>query len=123
MHNVFVYGTLLKGERNDFLLKNATCIAEHCTTLGELYDTGYGYPAIKLSNEARVYGELYQVSDDELIELDRLEGYTDGAENNLYERVIHSVETETGTTTAFVYVAASENLLNERIVSGNWRVK
>ncbi len=72
MHKVFVYGTLRKGERNDYLLKNATCIKEHCWTFGELYDTGYCYPAIKLSNEARVYGELYEVSDSELIELDQL---------------------------------------------------
>ena len=122
LHKVFVYGTLLKGERNAHFLKNATCIAERCWTLGKLYDTGYGYPAIKCSDEDRVYGELYEVSDSELIELDRLEDYKKGDKDNLYNRVVQPVKTGEGITSAYVYIAARKDLLNRRITSGDWRL-
>jgi gamma-glutamylcyclotransferase (GGCT)/AIG2-like uncharacterized protein YtfP len=120
MFNVFVYGTLRKGERNAHLLEKATRIAETCWTKGELYDTGNGYPAIKQSASSIVYGEVYQVSNKELIELDYLEGYTEGGVNNLYERVEQEVNTEHGIITAFVYVSARDSLLKESIESGDW---
>ncbi|WP_047985516.1 gamma-glutamylcyclotransferase family protein [Ornithinibacillus californiensis] len=120
MIRVFVYGTLRKGERNAHLLNNATCISESCWTQGGLYDTGNGYPAIKQSTSSIVYGEVYEVSNQELIELDYLEGYTEGRENNLYDRVDQEIITENGRIKAFVYVAARENLLKTRIASGDW---
>ena len=122
MHKVFVYGTLLKGERNDHYLKYAKRIEEKCWTIGKLFDTGYGYPAIKLLDEARVYGELYEVSDSDLFEWDELEEYTEGAKDNLYDRVVRPIMIEEGTTSAYVYVAARGSLLNRRIDSGDWRI-
>jgi gamma-glutamylcyclotransferase (GGCT)/AIG2-like uncharacterized protein YtfP len=76
MIKVFVYGTLRKGEANAQLLKGATCIAEQCWTDGDLYDTGYGYPAMKQTPNSRLFGELYTVTEEDLKRLDQLEGYT-----------------------------------------------
>lgn len=121
MINVFVYGTLRKGERNAYLLKNSTCLAEQCWTDGSLYDTGFGYPAMKQSRSLKVYGELNFVTEVELKKLDHLEGYEPGGTNNLYERMEQTVYTDRGPTTAEVYIAGQTNLLNNRIPNGDWK--
>jgi gamma-glutamylcyclotransferase (GGCT)/AIG2-like uncharacterized protein YtfP len=119
---VFVYGTLRKGERNHRLLEQADWIAEQCWTHGEMFNTGYGYPAIKQSNTEKVYGELYAINADELKRLDLLEGYIGGRNDNLYDRIKQPIHTDTGTVEASVYVASNESLVNTPISSGDWRV-
>ncbi|WP_218970532.1 gamma-glutamylcyclotransferase [Alkalihalobacterium alkalinitrilicum] len=121
MINVFVYGTLRKGEANAKLLKSATCIAEQCWTNGLLYDTGYGYPAMKQAPFSRVFGELYALSEADLTRLDQLEGYTEGGTNNLYERIEQTVYTDKGTTIAYMYVASKADLLQRKILNGDWK--
>lgn len=121
MANVFVYGTLRKGESNASLLKNAQCIAEQAWTNGILYDTGFGYPAVKKSANGRVFGELYKVTEQELERLDQLEGYVPGGENNLYERIKMPVFTDRGETEAYVYVAGRKDLLEAEIPGGDWK--
>ncbi|OLO26768.1 hypothetical protein BTR23_22035 [Alkalihalophilus pseudofirmus] len=121
MINVFVYGTLRKGEANANLLKRAACIAEQCWTNGLLYDTGYGYPAMKQEPFSRIYGELYTLSEDDLKRLDQLEGYTSGGTNNLYERIEQTVYTDKGTSTAYMYVASKADLLKRKIPNGDWK--
>jgi gamma-glutamylcyclotransferase (GGCT)/AIG2-like uncharacterized protein YtfP len=121
MINVFVYGTLRRGERNAHLLKYATCIAEQCWTTGLLFDSGYGYPAMKQTTSSRVYGELYAISEDDLKRLDQLEGYTSGGTNNLYERIEQTVFTDKGSSVAYVYVASKADLLKRRIPYGDWK--
>ncbi|RSK27625.1 gamma-glutamylcyclotransferase [Bacillus sp. HMF5848] len=122
MMKVFVYGTLRKGEGNARLLDGATCLAEQCWTDGALFDTGYGYPAMKQSQLDRVYGELYAVSDADLKRLDHLEGYIPGGTNNLYERIEQTVYTDKGSFTAFVYVASNSSLVKKHILSGDWKL-
>jgi gamma-glutamylcyclotransferase (GGCT)/AIG2-like uncharacterized protein YtfP len=121
MKKVFVYGTLRKGEGNAELLQHATCIAEQCWTKGDLFDTGYGYPAMKQSESAYVYGELYSVTEAELHRLDQLEGFEAGNSSNLYERIERTVYTNTGKILAYVYVASNANLLKKRIDNGDWK--
>nr|WP_263327194.1 gamma-glutamylcyclotransferase family protein [Neobacillus sp. Marseille-Q6967] len=121
MINVFVYGTLRKGEPNAHLLKSATCIAEQCWTNGVVYDTGYGYPAIKPTPSSRIYGELYSVTEEELGRLDQLEGYREGRKDNLYERIEQTVYTDKGSFQAYMYIASKENLLKKRIPNGDWK--
>ena len=118
---VFVYGTLRKGERNAYLLENATCLAEQCWTNGRLYDTGYGYPAMERAKSSQVYGELYSVTKTDLAQLDRLEGYAPGDDGNLYERIERTVYTDKGATTAYVYIANQLSLLNIKIPNGDWK--
>jgi gamma-glutamylcyclotransferase (GGCT)/AIG2-like uncharacterized protein YtfP len=121
MMKVFVYGTLRRGEANHSLLEKATCIAEQCWTSGLLYDTSFGYPAMKPTQSLRVYGELYAVSEYELARLDQLEGYTEGGNQNLYERIHQTVSTDKGQCEAFVYVANREELLKRKINYGDWK--
>lgn len=121
MKKVFVYGTLRKGEANAHLLKSATCIAEQCWTNGSLYDTGYGYPAMRQTTFSRLYGELYEVTEDDLIRLDRLEGYSAGGTNNLYERIEQTVYTDKDASIAYMYVAGRTNLLKRKIPNGDWK--
>ena len=121
MIKVFVYGTLRKGEANAQLLKGATCIAEQCWTDGDLYDTGYGYPAMKQTPNSRLFGELYTVTEEDLKRLDQLEGYTAGGTNNLYERIQQTVYTDKGATIATLYVASRALLLKRKIPNGDWK--
>jgi gamma-glutamylcyclotransferase (GGCT)/AIG2-like uncharacterized protein YtfP len=121
MMNLFVYGTLRNGEANAHHLKNATCIAEQCWTNGSLYDTGYGYPAMKQTGLSLMYGELYAVTEEELKRIDQLEGYTEGGSNNLYERMVQTVFTDKGSVTAYVYVARRANLLKSNIPNADWK--
>jgi gamma-glutamylcyclotransferase (GGCT)/AIG2-like uncharacterized protein YtfP len=121
MKKVFVYGTLRKGEGNAELLHHASCIAEQCWTKGELFDTGFGFPAMKLSDLSNVFGELYSVNEEKLDRLDQLEGFEAGYSNNLYERVKRTVYTDTGKILAYVYVTSNANLLKKRIDNGDWK--
>ncbi len=53
MINVFVSGTLLKGEVNHWLLEKAICIEEQSWSNGLLFDTGDGYPAMNQSQHCK----------------------------------------------------------------------
>ncbi|MEH7335795.1 gamma-glutamylcyclotransferase family protein [Neobacillus drentensis] len=121
---VFVYGTLRRYERNHHLLKNAECLADKCWTQGDLFDSGNGYPYLVLSSQDWVFGELYQVNDDELQALDLLEEYYGPGEDNYYNRIVQSVHTESGDFEACVYVLPEgrqqPNLV--QIKEGDWCV-
>ncbi|WLR52727.1 gamma-glutamylcyclotransferase [Bacillus tianshenii] len=123
-HFVFVYGTLRRNEPNDFLLKDATLIAEQAWTYGEMYETNDYYPVLFSSEEERVYGELYAVTDEQLRKLDVLEGYKDEGENNLYDRHLQQVYTDTAVYEANVYVLHSnyETMKTNKIKYGDWKV-
>ncbi|MBD2871916.1 gamma-glutamylcyclotransferase family protein [Paenibacillus arenilitoris] len=103
MHNVFVYGTLRKGEGNHGLIADAACLAMTASIKGVLIDTGLGYPGL-LEGEGEVAGELYVVSDRHLERLDELEEYFgEGDEENEYDRVEVEVRTDGGSTRAWAY--------------------
>lgn len=120
--NVFVYGTLRKHERNHGLLQDAVCISAQCWTPGKLVDTGSGYPAMVEDACGMVYGELYEVTGEQLKELDWLEGYTGEAGTNHYDRIIQTVHTDRGVYEAYVYMYSKENAAGLKQVSfGDWK--
>ncbi|MFS0864400.1 gamma-glutamylcyclotransferase [Fredinandcohnia sp. 179-A 10B2 NHS] len=122
MNKVFVYGTLRKGEKNHYLLKESVCLSDNCWVFGELHDTGYGYPVLKPSTISKVIGEVYEVNDEILQRLDVLEGYTEGSQSNLYERICQVVYQDGPFTEAFVYVTGSHlQERNHKIESGDWK--
>ncbi|ADU28799.1 gamma-glutamylcyclotransferase family protein [Evansella cellulosilytica] len=123
-HFVFCYGTLRKNESNHHLLKDANCICEHSLTEGKMFDTGYGYPVIIQDAISKVHGELYEITDEELDMLDRLEGYESrSAQHNLYERIRQKVITHKGEYEAFVYIeGVNQNLCTTYIEHGDWKV-
>jgi gamma-glutamylcyclotransferase (GGCT)/AIG2-like uncharacterized protein YtfP len=118
---VFVYGTLRKGEKYAHYLEKAECIELNCTINGQLYDTGWGYPAlIEEKGEQLVNGELYRVSAEQLKSLDRLEDYEENGTSNLYERIITTVSTESGEQEAIVYVMKVKRDHFTKIENNDW---
>ncbi|RLJ74391.1 gamma-L-glutamyl-butirosin B gamma-L-glutamyl cyclotransferase [Salisediminibacterium halotolerans] len=117
---VFVYGTLLKGEPNHGYLTEAACLEEHCCTNGRLVDTGEGYPALIKDDYAAVKGELYAVTDSQLKNINRLEGYFGENRANLYERKTLNVYSDSQTYSAFVYLFENPGNL-PYITENDWR--
>ena len=100
---VFVYGTLKKGEVNHILFEGDFKDCKPCTLNNfQLYDTGMGFPAILPKVGQKVEGELYTVDYETLIRLDLLEGA--GRENGLYKRQIATVYFHNEKVDCFVYV-------------------
>lgn len=81
-HRVFVYGTLKRGIHNHHLLQTADYIGE-AYTLDTFKMYHVGFPVIREAAEGgkAVYGEVYDVDDDTLKKLDRLEN-----EGVMYDR-------------------------------------
>ncbi|MGC4378650.1 gamma-glutamylcyclotransferase [Fictibacillus sp. Mic-4] len=119
--NVFVYGTLRKGEKYHHYLKTAKRLEENCWTYGKLYDTGCGYPAMIIDRVQKVVGEVYEVDGPTLKALDQLEGYNQTGEEERYDRIIQTIYTEKGSIEAFVYVMKEGQVMRERfILDGDW---
>jgi gamma-glutamylcyclotransferase (GGCT)/AIG2-like uncharacterized protein YtfP len=116
MMKVFVYGTLRKHEKYHYLLEHSLRIAEQAWTHGKIFDTGKGYPAMILDDSRRVYGELYEITADQLRKLDKLEGYRGEGKSNEYERVTRIVYTDSDRHEAFVYVCESSSVAQMRAI-------
>lgn len=117
---VFVYGTLRKGGSNDHYLNKAVCVEKKCFTEGQLYDTGSGYPALIVEGGKWVTGELYEVTPDELTQLDRLEDYEENGSNNLYDRIIAKIRTSEGEIDALVYIMKEKEKHFLTITENDW---
>ena len=120
MHYVFVYGTLRKQQANAHYLYGATCIADQAWTHGKLFDTNEGYPAMICTKEDKVYGEVYEVDDDMLKQLDQLEEYTGNPEKDLYDRITQTIYLGDRNISAYVYVAQNDGMLQRLIITGDW---
>jgi gamma-glutamylaminecyclotransferase len=111
---VFVYGTLLRGECNHRLLARARFVGEAVTEARfELVDLG-AYPAMCAGGTMAVRGECYCVDARTLARLDRLEGHPD-----YYERV--EIRLATGREVETYVMPRSEVAGRPRIGSGDWR--
>jgi len=114
-HRVFVYGTLLAGERNAHWARGAR--RHPAWTYGTIYDTGFGYPAFVREGETRIAGEVLAVDDEGLRSMDRLEGYP-----RLYRREEIEVYPKCGgRVRAWVYIMNSLPKDAKVIASGSWR--
>lgn len=111
---LFVYGTLKKGFSGHSIL-NKTPFKGKGYIHAHLYDLGVGYPAVVIYEKPvreRVAGEIYDVQDDLLEELDEYEGfYPDNSEESLFIRKEMDVELEDRTKVkAYVYYMTDEKL-------------
>ncbi len=82
-HRVFCYGTLKRGIHNHHLLSTAEFVGE-AYTLDTFKMYHVGFPVIRFSDHPdakAVFGEVYDVDDDTLKKLDRLEN-----EGVMYDR-------------------------------------
>lgn len=122
---LFVYGTLRQGERNYFYLKDAIRISKQCWIDGSLYDTGNGYPVILKDKSAdQVYGELYDVTAEQLNKIDQLEGYAETDTDNLYERENVIVVNDKGKRERALTYFGGKRLVDskDKITTGDWNV-
>lgn len=82
MHRVFVYGTLKHGHGNHRLLAGSVFLGSKETMHPLFVMVGHGIPFVYHVEEGwRISGELYEVDDEVLKDLDRLE-----SNGSLYER-------------------------------------
>lgn len=79
-YNVFVYGTLMKNMRNNYLLKNSEYIGKTEIDGYDMYDLG-SYPGI-IKGNGKIKGEVYSVNESTMQEIDFLEN-----EGDLYIKV------------------------------------
>ena len=79
---VFVYGTLKKGFGNHILLEGSKFLGYAKTNpLFTMVSLG-GFPAVIIDGETSIQGEVYEVNEEALRSLDRLEGHP-----NWYKRI------------------------------------
>src|SRR5215831_10553864 len=72
---VFVYGSLLRGERNHLVMRDATFVRSARTAKRyTLYDLG-SFPALVAAGTHAVAGEIFEVNEETLEHLDRFEGH------------------------------------------------
>ena len=98
MNYVFVYGTLMRNQRNHGYLEEATYIGDGSLEGYGIYDLGR-YPGI-IEGHGTVYGEGYQVTKETEKRVDYLE-----EEGDLYLKKPEMVRLDNGETVlAMVYV-------------------
>lgn len=113
---VFVYGSLLSGERNHHFLARSQHIGEARTRpMYTLFDLG-AYPALVAEGTTSITGEIYEVDEATLAELDRLEGHP-----RLYQRTPIILANNTPVVTYLMDAARVEGCTP--ITSGSWRTR
>lgn len=123
MNKLIVYGTLLKGEHNAFMMEGAEFLGPVIIPNAVIYDLG-GCPGLHflpMSEYAEVKGELYNVNDEMRDRLDRFEGHP-----NMYERIEAEYHTEHADgrdyAKAWIYEYQGE-CYEPPIPSGDWRLR
>jgi gamma-glutamylcyclotransferase (GGCT)/AIG2-like uncharacterized protein YtfP len=113
---VFVYGTLLAGERNHHHLERARLVAEARTPPAfTLYDFG-PFPGMVATGNHTVAGELYEVDEPMLAAMDRLEGHP-----SFYQRT--TIQLEDGSTVE-AYLLQPEQVSELPIIAAaSWRAR
>ncbi len=115
MERIFVYGTLRRGDCRDLGVRyaGATFISAGWIS-GELFNLGE-YPGVRLGGTERVVGEVFEVSEVTLLQLDAMEG-------DEYTRVPVSVNTPDGEVgTYWVYEVLDWVCADSpKIESGDW---
>ena len=112
-HNVFVYGTLMRGQKAHCFLEAVEFLGEFVLEGYAIYDLGR-YPGIRELPGSRTYGEAYRVDESLIREMDAYED-----EGSLYFRRVLEVCGARGTIPAFVYVYAHD-VAGEPIPGGRW---
>lgn len=101
-YKVFVYGTLMKGMRNHYYLKDSTYLGIDEIEGYTMYNIG-SYPGI-VKGLDKIKGEVYEVTQETLDMMDALEG-----EGYLYIR--ETIMTRYGETYVYVYNKSIDNLV------------
>ncbi|MCA1962184.1 MAG: gamma-glutamylcyclotransferase [Desulfomonile sp.] len=114
MTRVFVYGTLLRGERNHHILRGSPCLGEARTEPAYMLVSLGSIPAMTRGGTTSVKGEVFEIPDDVLDALDRLEGHPDW-----YERTTIRLADGSSAEAYLMEPSKVEGCLV--IASGDWR--
>lgn len=123
MIKVFVYGTLLSGDFNHYLLESikAKFVCDDVLHNVKMFTSNMRFPFLKEWANSHVKGEVYEIRELDIGVLDRLEGYSVGNdERSLYLR--KSMLTESGHK-VFVYIGGTlfNDTENVEVLNGDWR--
>lgn len=108
MNTIFVYGTLKQGYHNNQLLRGSRFVGRATSLSPYAMLDGRGFPYLAEAADGHpVRGELFEVSDEVLANVDRLEGYP-----HHYTREVRQFATLDGRVhSAWVYLISLEKLL------------
>ncbi len=116
LNYLFVYGTLKRGGSRHWILEDFPFLGRARAKGFVLYDLG-PYPAM-VPEDGLVYGEVYEVSEEILRDLDWVEGVP-----VLYRRELIEVVFEDGTPLkAWAYIYNGNVKGYPRIEDGEWKV-
>jgi gamma-glutamylaminecyclotransferase len=111
---VFVYGTLMRGQTNHRYLEHARFLGPARTLpTFRLYNMGF-YPAMAAEGRDAIEGEVYEVDPATLVELDRLESHP-----RVYQRTL--IALGDGRYVSAYLMPAARVAAYEPIDSGSWR--
>ena len=122
INHLFVYGTLMSGQKRFSQLEPYVLSQHDATVQGHLHHLG-AYPGMKLGDGV-VHGQLMELDRVEacLERMDSIEGFLGfGRNDSLFDRTIVHVETEQGHVWAWTYVYAGDVDDESIIVDGRWR--
>jgi gamma-glutamylcyclotransferase (GGCT)/AIG2-like uncharacterized protein YtfP len=125
----FVYGTLRVGGHFAKQFDKARISSTPAKLKGQLFNVSGWFPGIVLGGDEDVYGEVHEYSDGKRVKsiFDSIEGYSEGRESNMYNRMeVEVVTAEGDTIKAFAYeFGKPEQLLESgnKIENGKWEVK
>ena len=114
---VAVYGSLRKKQSNyEYHLSNSTYKGTFTTEPEYTMHSLSYYPALKLNGNTSIVMEVYEVDEETLKNLNRLEGYCPGEKSTFYDRI----EIDTPWGKAFTYIYVNELSKESIVESGDW---
>lgn len=114
---VAVYGSLRRGMSNhQYYLSDSTYKGTFTTEPEYTMHSLSYYPGLKQNGNHSVVMEVYEVYEDVLDSLNRLEGYRPGEKASFYDRI----EINTPWGKAFTYIYVNELSKDSIVESGNW---
>jgi gamma-glutamylcyclotransferase (GGCT)/AIG2-like uncharacterized protein YtfP len=114
---VSVYGSLRKKQSNyEYHLSSSIYKGTFSTEPEYTLHSLSCYPGLKLNGNTSVVMEVYEVDENTLETLNRLEGYAPNRESTFYDRI----EINTPWGKAFTYIYVNELSKDSIIESGDW---
>ena len=108
---VFVYGTLMRGQRNHPLMRGASYLGIHRTSPAYTMFGFDDFPAVSIGGRQAIHGEVFEINRCLLDRLDRLEGHP-----HFYRRI--GIATDHGE--AWMYVVRREACRGRPRLSCGW---
>ena len=116
-HLVACYGSLRRGMGNHhYYLSESEYKGTFPTEPEYTLHSLSAYPGLKLNGNTSVVMEVYEVDEDTLKNLNRLEGYCPGEKSTFYDRI----EIDTPWGKAFTYIYVNELSKESIVESGDW---